>query len=398
MNLLYIYLLIISCNKTDNLPSPPMQENKPVLVWKSIIDSIDYVGSINPCIYDDKIVVSSKKFTDSKEKIIGFDSLGKRNWEWNDQPNNSSYSDNSYRKINEYLILSALPSGILSAINIKTGKTFFQKNGITSNSVDTVGNKIIGSKLNNGIDNLFMFDLNNIYKEENLYNGKYKDYSIFSGGLTWYIVNNDTIIFYTQAYFDKDYKNFASSIVSYNLTKNKLLFDTIVAEYKAGEYATNYNLLNIIDNKLYCQARGVVFCLNPINLEIIWKSDLRNWSRGMSLSGLLFADNKIFLIDDEATYVHCLDRETGNPLWKTKSSGNCSKLNYYNGQIIYASGGDGLIHCLDANTGVYKWKLESPDVKKDSGLFFSRGCTIDEKTGRLYATNYRYLLCYQLPK
>lgn len=145
--------------------------------------------------------------------------------------------------------------------------------------------------------------------------------------------------------------------------------------YKINEGSAYYSYKTYQKN-LYTIGENKISCFDPIGkMQLKWETILTA-SKGFNF--MVAADNKIFVQDDNATYVWALDAATGAILWKTPASGNCKKMNYYKGQIIYASAGDGRVHCLDANTGAYRWKLQSPDYKNDSGLFFDSGCTIDE--------------------
>lgn len=87
-------------------------------------------------------------------------------------------------------------------------------------------------------------------------------------------------------------------------------------------------------------------------------------------SGFLIADN-ILVANCEDGYIYGLNPETGNQLWKEKSSGTSTRMHYQKGVVYYAGGGDRLLHAVEVQTGKHLWKLQSPDLKQDSRAFYN---------------------------
>lgn len=395
MFIAFIFILLQSCNKSPVQPlNPPIISSTPELVWKYKF-SEEYASSIDPVVYNDKIIVSDDKFSSSKINFYCIDTTGKLLWVWNDHIDGSRYNkvlNFTYQNI----FLPVSTKNEVNAIDLNTGKTVWKKENVENMYGAILGNKIIQGLRSLTDYKLYYgyFNIDNYKDNIELYSNSYKNFQIRYGFCDWLTYNNDTLIFYPLNYSDSDFKNFASRAICYNLSKNKLEYDTLMSTFMINDGYSYYSY-KTYQNNLYTIGANKISCFIPFGkMQLKWETNLTA-SKGFSF--MIAADNKIFVQDDNETYVWALDANTGAILWKTPASGNCLKMNYYKGQIIYASGGDGYVHCLDANTGKYKWKLVSPDFKYDSGLFFDRGCTIDENSGKMYVTNFKYLLCYQLP-
>lgn len=126
-------------------------------------------------------------------------------------------------------------------------------------------------------------------------------------------------------------------------------------------------LPQLYDNKVYHSVGHSLTCHDLSTGKSVWENQ---YAGNFLFSGFLLAD-KILVANCEDGYIYGLNPDTGNQLWKEKSSGSSTRLYYQNGVVYYAGGGDGLLHAVEVQTGKHLWKLQSPDLKQDSRAFYN---------------------------
>ena len=126
-------------------------------------------------------------------------------------------------------------------------------------------------------------------------------------------------------------------------------------------------LPQIYNSRLYHSVGRSLTCHDLTTGKSMWEN---SFNGNFLFSGFLIADN-ILVANCEDGYIYGLDPETGNQLWKERSSGTSTRMHYQKGVVYYAGGGDGLLHAVDVQTGKHLWKLQSPDLKQDSRAFYN---------------------------
>ena len=152
----------------------------------------------------------------------------------------------------------------------------------------------------------------------------------------------------------------------------------------------------IYENKVYFSPDRSIICLDLYTGRRLWK---RDFPEGFTFSGFIVAEGKI-IANNEDTYLYALDPETGNQLWKEKSSGTSSKMSHLNGVVYFTGGGDGLLHAVDIETGKHLWRLRSPDLEVNSGAWFKARVSVlppenEGERGKVIVSSYLSAFCYE---
>ena len=152
----------------------------------------------------------------------------------------------------------------------------------------------------------------------------------------------------------------------------------------------------IYEDKVYFSPDQSIICLNLYTGKRLWKKDFPN---GFTFSGFIIADGTL-LANSEDTYLYALDPDTGQQLWKEKSSGTSSKMSHLNGVVYFVGGGDGLLHAVDIATGKHLWRIHSPDLEVNSGAWFKPRVSVlpaerEGEKGKVITSSYLSAFCYE---
>lgn len=135
------------------------------------------------------------------------------------------------------------------------------------------------------------------------------------------------------------------------------------------------------NNKIYTASSTAFICADAVSGKVIWKSNLpKSYSQG---TPLIQGDKIIFGVWD--TYVYCLDKNTGNLIWKW-NNGNENQILYSAGNVnmvasksrLYFVTPQRFLNILDIETGktlfkTSKWKIrESMGKSKDGKWFYGK--------------------------
>ncbi len=109
-------------------------------------------------------------------------------------------------------------------------------------------------------------------------------------------------------------------------------------------------------------ARAAAGCDLPDKPGVVWRAEI-----GPTVTAPVAADGRVYVADRDAFTVHCLDAETGKPLWKHLAGGAVdSPPTLYKGLCIFGCG-DGSVTCLDAATGELAWRFRTSRVERRVG-------------------------------
>ena len=166
--------------------------------------------------------------------------------------------------------------------------------------------------------------------------------------------------------------NYRQCLALYNLTKKQWVYD------RADMLGTSRNNTGhapcIYQGKVYSAFVGTMVCNDLMTGKKLWQSDF-DASDGFATTGLIVVEGKIYGNSDSG-YMYCWNSETGQQLWRIRTSGTSSRLSSLNGVLYFTGSGDGKLHAIEASTGNYLWKLDSPDKAKNTSAVFTGLCAV----------------------
>ncbi len=332
--------------------------------WNDFIEQRDYLEIRNPC-YQNKDLIWQADYWNYRIDL----SNGKTKWKNAFQQHNGTYAldlQDNYACINNYNKDGSIPvdsGGVISIISKSDG--------------------LVSSKIILSYDTLGILP----FSESNRLGG-------ISFINAWNYQGNLMIL---VTYGDPPLKNwlFRDYIGLYNYTKKEWVYTKVLLTEPTQWGASNVPV--IVNNKIYHTANHQIICHDILTGEKAWQTDV-GAGKGFIFSPLLVAENRLYANSDDG-YLHCINLENGNIIWKLRTSGSSSKLDYTNGVIYFVGGGDGKLHALEASTGNYVWKLESPDLSKDKFAYFTGICvvlkSINGQKGKIIVTTGLNAYCYE---
>lgn len=174
------------------------------------------------------------------------------------------------------------------------------------------------------------------------------------------------------------------------VVKNILVIGTIEGnlvgyDTQSGEQKWNIPVGGVLvgspiveNNKIYTESSTVFICVDALNGKVIWQNNLpQSYSQG---TPLLQNDKIIFGTWD--TNIYCLDKNTGNFIWKW-NNGNSKQVLYSAGNVNIVSSKNRLyfvtperfLTILEIETGktllrTSKWKVRESMGKSQNGKWF----------------------------
>jgi outer membrane protein assembly factor BamB len=174
--------------------------------------------------------------------------------------------------------------------------------------------------------------------------------------------------------YDYKYREYLSL---YNLTKKQWIYERadMLGTSRFGITHEPY----IYQVKVYTPFSGSIVCNDLMTGKKLWQSDVEAGT-AFTKGGIIVVENKIYGNSSEG-YLYSWDLETGQQLWRVRTSGMGSEFGYINGVLYFTGAGDGKLHAIEASSGKYLWKLSSPDVSKNKLAYFVNMYAIEGKKG-----------------
>jgi outer membrane protein assembly factor BamB len=179
-------------------------------------------------------------------------------------------------------------------------------------------------------------------------------------------------------------------LINYNKTKNQLNYTVQLDE--PGLYS-RVDWFPIVDNgRVFLLVESLMACHDIKTGNRIWA---KRFKSDFLFSGAILDNGKIYA-NCEGLYpsLYCINAETGAIIWEKPSAGTCSPLQYHKGVLYFVGGSTGLLHIVNASNGKEIHNIKAPSQFKDHDDFFSRKCTVDKETDRLYVTSQTTAYCY----
>jgi outer membrane protein assembly factor BamB len=372
-------------------PTPPADTSKITVVWRRPFPNNQYYGSCIPAIYGDKVIFSNYPAS-GPEKFYAFDAAtGKQQyWVWNDyMSSNAEDTDPSRWPSTFDNILCIAPGNGFIGIDMNTGQTLW-KNRFTStvgkNQFETMivapyadftnntrGIRLVDMKT--GVDRVVM-TIDTI-------STPFANVQISSFERN---IDNDTIINFSfrQLFTDTAgvYNRPTSTFYVYNLTQNKIIWQTSEMTSAGGSKIIGDNIVVIDDARLLCyrKADGQKVWEQPYPRQVV------NFMETF--------EDKIILLDlGSPGLIHAYDKFTGAPKWSVPYGGKPSQPVYYKGLIYFTA--QGYLWAIRVSTGELVWQETCPDVKDDSGSFWSFGVNVDPVRNKLYVASFTGAFCLE---
>lgn len=151
----------------------------------------------------------------------------------------------------------------------------------------------------------------------------------------------------------------------------------------------------IYNDKIYTNIGHQLFCHKINTGEQVW---VRDFPQDFMFSGFIIAEDKI-IANNEDTFTYCLNPENGARLWKTETSGTCSRISYLNGIVYFVGGSSGKLHALDINTGEQVWKLDAEKLGEPSESIFKTNAVYvfpaqNGQPAKVIALSHLYAYCF----
>jgi outer membrane protein assembly factor BamB len=113
---------------------------------------------------------------------------------------------------------------------------------------------------------------------------------------------------------------------------------------------------------------------------------------------MIVHNNKIIIMDNTST-LYLIDANTGAILRKQNIIGGAGANWASHKGLVYFTTASGKLYCVDANNLDILWELTSPNKPECSYCnFFFASPVVDPATNRLYISDRKEVICYQLPK
>ncbi len=204
--------------------------------------------------------------------------------------------------------------------------------------------------------------------------------------------NNDVLLAYD--YSDPQEQGANTYIGLYNYSKKESIYDKAPLALGIDSYGSGVPI--VYNNKIYRAPGRSIVCLDLYTGEKIWEKE---FNEGFTFSGFIIEEGKV-IANNEDTYLYALDPETGQQLWKEKSSGTSSPMSYLDGIIYFVGGGDGLLHAVEAESGKHLWRLHSPDLEENKGAWFKSDVRVipskkEDEKGKVLVSSYLSAFSYE---
>lgn len=197
----------------------------------------------------------------------------------------------------------------------------------------------------------------------------------------------ERILFFQQRALYKHNIHGYVKLFAFNETKKKLEWQT-----DSLDNNSNVDPPLFYKNRVYFNGDNAVFCFDAETGNQIWKWSPEKY-RSLVLGDMIIGEDKLFVKpDDEAMY--CLNLDNGKEIWKnlTNDGGVCDNPTYHKGNIYYSSWSRRDLYAVDAATGKVFWTFDMPNWSGGAEI------GIDHEKNLMYASDRRFIYCFQIPK
>jgi outer membrane protein assembly factor BamB len=218
-----------------------------------------------------------------------------------------------------------------------------------------------------------------------------------SGGLNFEIDHKgDEIMYFASVKsFTQAAKKGKYKVSAFNLSKKKLEWET--EEFELDIHHNN----SLGRNSIITETQFIVSLGSTQLMSFDKKTGKLLWSTSiidMTFTNYYEKNGKISFLTDNGV-LHMVDASSGKVISKKDGFiGNTKGWQFHKG-IMYFTTASGKLYGVDAETHKIELELSSPNLDNCSYCnFFLQSPVVDPNTDRLYITDGKEVICYQLPK
>ena len=160
---------------------------------------------------------------------------------------------------------------------------------------------------------------------------------------------------------------------------DNILWSKYIGDWVESNHTIEDERLYIVGNNYHQQGGADLWCLNPFNGTVIWKTDLID---DLVWGSPTVANNRLYVLGYSTYNLYCIDAGTGDILWTYPEFGHCSPM-VFDDKVYFSSYGgpshEGGFHCLNATTGDWIWSFDT--------TVNYQGCTPAIFNGKVYVGN-----------
>jgi outer membrane protein assembly factor BamB/predicted MPP superfamily phosphohydrolase len=220
------------------------------------------------------------------------------------------------------------------------------------------------------IYNLPAFDKKNLYFTNSL--GEIQSVNLKNKAVNWKIQTGNSLYF-------------SPIIVKNNLIEGTIEGNILGIDTQTGKQKWSTSVGGVLvgspiveNNKLYTESSTAFVCIDAVTGKMLWENKLpQSYSQGIPV---IHGNKIIYGVWD--SYVYCLDKNTGNLIWKW-NNGNDKQILYSAGNVnmvatkkrLYFVTPQRFLTILDIETGktllrTSKWKIRESMGKSEDGKWF----------------------------
>lgn len=395
----------MSCEKS---PTESNTIETPKIIWRKQLGpkSFDQISS-DPILYENDLLFGYQ--TETTQGYYRFDKSNGQLIRKYDDVNSSNYT--SYLVDNKYFSTLGSKARILNlrtneienfTINFETNVPSIFASKI-NNSLFLAVNGNINSSGNYPINEYKIIRANNDLKSwKEVWSNKYqKEEGIFGTDIKFLARENTTnggeiIYFPSQLAYKVNIKLSKYRMESVNISTNQLVWQT---EVSLPDSVLSHGLSNfspqIFGNIIIAGISGrhlVAFDKNTG--KQLWS----NYFANALLTTEMIVYNKKISIMDNSSNLYLIDLATGTIIRKQDLvAGDTRKWVILN-EKIYFTTASGKLYGIDANTHNIFWEARSPNKDNCSYCnYYAASPVLDPATNRLYISDRKEVICYQLP-
>jgi outer membrane protein assembly factor BamB len=393
-----IAFLVASCEKEVKIDSDTL----PRIVWKvqlgpQIFDNLAF----DPVIYKDKLVMGYQLSSGSEGYFI----YNKNNGVVLKDISNEASFDPSVSVVHNNLYLSKAGSNIrsINLDNYSISTTPILNGGLTNSRLIVNDGKffITRSGRENYTPNQNEFDIltcdimNNL-KIETIINRSFnRDTNVFGSDSGIPIVNQnskgDRIVYFGSSLsYWKDFKPYIYRVEAYNLTTKKTVWQTPIFELEGEDIGNPGSTTFSIFEDMFIVGLGntEIRAYNIANGMVVWTRKLNGLGRSILHNG------KITLINMQGD-MYLIDARSGAIIKKSSvGPANVFNISLHKG-VLYFSTVLNKLFAVNADTHEILWETKPPNSCSYCNYGF-KYTIVDPETDRLYISDGREVICYQL--
>ncbi|WNJ21617.1 PQQ-binding-like beta-propeller repeat protein [Pontibacter sp. G13] len=389
--------LLLACSSCQSEPESQPRP-LPELVWtRPFLENRHLVSTRTPVLSSKGVIYSPREVSERTNRLRSYGKqTGDLRWEFTDFHPAATYSlidRTTLHQTGEILALTIGP--VRMGLNIETGQKVWEASEFdNSNPLNqTFGNHFIQTHTTtypqrNPDYHLGLYDGNT--GEGDIIYHSYGD-SIWRNGIDFPLLDvhasGDTILYVAGYSYRPDSILAFPSLKAINLTQDTLMF----AHTSQSLPGLDQGALYLVNGKLIL-AGSQLRAFDPETGAQLWFRDESTSGRFCHVVG----NHLLTYTGYQGETLSRIDLETGNVIWRTEAQGELfeSRIEIYEG-TVYLTGWQKL-YAFDLLDGSKHWEISSPHQRTDSDAYFADVLAIDQETGRIYLSDYRYALCFQL--